>query len=76
MKIGKVLLLWGVFLLLPAISLAAYGDVSTYMSSIYAGDGGSATDAYLDFQEDIVYDSSGNMYIADTYNNVIRKQST
>ena len=39
MKIGKVLLLWGVFLLLPAISYASYGDVSTYISSIYAGDG-------------------------------------
>lgn len=75
MKIGKVLLISSIFLLLPAVSLAAYGDVSTYISSIYAGDGGSPKNAYLDFQEDLVYDSTGNMYIADTYNNVIRKIS-
>jgi len=76
MKISKVLLLSSIFLLLPALSLAAYGDVSTYMSSIYAGDGGSPKDAYLDFAEDLAYDSDGNIYIADTYNNVIRRINT
>ncbi len=76
MRIGKVLILSGILLLLPTLSLAAYGDVSTYMSSIYSGDGGNAKDAYLDFAEDLVYDSSGNMYIADTYNNVVRKINT
>lgn len=55
---------------------AAYGDVSTYLSKIYSGDGGNANDAYLDFPEDIVFDSAGNLYIADTANNVVRKIDT
>lgn len=59
---------------LPAF--ADYGDVSTYVSKIYAGDGGNAKNAYLDFHEDIAFDTSGNMFIADTYNNVIRKIDT
>jgi DNA-binding beta-propeller fold protein YncE len=54
-------------------SLATYGDVSTYVGKLYAGDGGLAVKAYLDFPEDLAFDSSGNMYIADTYNNVIRR---
>jgi len=33
-------------------------------------------DAYLDFPEDVTVDSNGNFYIADTYNNVIRKINT
>ena len=73
MKISKILLLSSVFLLLPLISFASYGDTSIYISDIYSGDGGNALNAYLDFAEDIVYDSSGKMYIADTYNNVVRK---
>lgn len=55
---------------------AAYGDVSTYLSKIYAGDGGQAVNAYLDFAEDVAFDSAGNMYVADTYNNVVRKINT
>ncbi len=51
---------------------AAYGDVSTFTGKIYDGDGGSRADAYFDFPEDVDIDSSGNFYIADTYNNVIR----
>jgi uncharacterized protein (TIGR03437 family) len=38
----------------------------------YVGDGGSALTAYLNFPNGVVLDSSGNIYIADTENNVIR----
>ena len=40
----------------------------------YEGDGGSATglDAKLNFPEGVAVDSAGNLYIADTANNVIR----
>ncbi|XOU93949.1 MAG: hypothetical protein ACNFW9_03825 [Candidatus Kerfeldbacteria bacterium] len=52
---------------------AAYGDVSNYTGLIIGGDGGDKLNAYFDFAEDIIRDSSGNWYVADTYNNVIRK---
>jgi trimeric autotransporter adhesin len=39
----------------------------------YKGDGGIATSAWLKFPAGIVLDGSGNIYIADTQNNVIRK---
>ncbi len=39
----------------------------------YSGDGGSATSAKLNTPFGIALDSSGNIYIADTYNNRIRK---
>lgn len=52
---------------------AIYGDTTTFVGKIYAGDGGQAIRAYFDFPEDITVDGSGNFYIADTYNNVIRK---
>jgi uncharacterized protein (TIGR03437 family) len=38
----------------------------------YVGDGGSALSAYLNFPNGVCVDSSGNIYIADTENNVIR----
>ncbi len=52
---------------------AAYGDVTTFLGKVYAGDGGSARQAWLDFPEDLNYDSAGNLFIADTGNHVIRK---
>ncbi|MFA5134350.1 MAG: FG-GAP-like repeat-containing protein [Patescibacteria group bacterium] len=55
---------------------ATYGDVATYAGSVYGGDGGDKLDAYFDFPEDLALDTSGNYYIADTYNNVIRKISS
>jgi sugar lactone lactonase YvrE len=42
----------------------------------YSGDGGPAINAQLAAPGGITLDSAGNLYIADTYNNVIRKVST
>jgi len=42
----------------------------------YSGDGGSATSAQLNYPTGVVIDSSGNLYIADTYNNRIRRVDT
>jgi hypothetical protein len=42
----------------------------------YSGDGGPATSAELTDPENITVDSSGNLYIADTYGNRIRKVNT
>ncbi len=39
----------------------------------YSGDGGQATSAKLDTPTGLAVDSSGNLYIADTDNNVVRK---
>ncbi|HVN03653.1 MAG TPA: hypothetical protein VMT86_04495 [Bryobacteraceae bacterium] len=41
----------------------------------YSGDGGSATSAVLNGPSAVVFDSSGNLYIADTDNNRVRKVS-
>lgn len=42
----------------------------------YSGDGGPATSAQLFFPNDTGLDSAGNLYIADSGNNVIRKVDT
>ncbi len=42
----------------------------------YSGDGGPAVDALLYNPSDIALDAAGNLYIADFYNNVIRKVDT
>ena len=38
-----------------------------------SGDGGAATEARISFPEDVAADGSGNLYIADTFNDQIRK---
>ncbi len=47
-----------------------------YFFSGYKGDGGAATSAQLNSPSEVTFDSKGNMYIADTYHNVIRKVNT
>ncbi|HMB71573.1 MAG TPA: hypothetical protein VKU85_19845 [bacterium] len=42
----------------------------------YSGDGGPATSALLAGPADMDLDDAGNMYIADTFNNVVRKVDT
>src|SRR6202142_4072942 len=42
----------------------------------YSGDGGAATGAELQYPYGVAVDSSGNLYIADTFNVVIRKVAT
>ena len=39
----------------------------------YAGDGGPATEAYLNGPRAVAVDSSGNVYFADLFSNVVRK---
>ncbi len=39
----------------------------------YSGDNGPATAADLNFPEGVAVDASGNVYIADTENNLVRK---
>jgi trimeric autotransporter adhesin len=51
------------------------GSISTVAgtgSSGYSGDGGQATSAALKYPNGVAVDASGNIYIADTYNNRIR----
>jgi RHS repeat-associated protein len=40
------------------------------------GDGGLATEAYLDWIEEITLDAAGNLYITESWNNSIRKVDT
>ena len=54
---------------------AATGTITTVAGtkfSGYTGDGGSATSAELSFPLIVLVDPSGNIYISDTQNNVIR----
>ncbi len=55
------------------------GIISTFAGNGLAGyffDGHPATAARLDYPADIAVDKNGNVYIADMYNNVIRKVNT
>jgi uncharacterized protein (TIGR03437 family) len=54
------------------------GTITTFAGTNtggYGGDGGNATNALLEFPTSVAVDSSGNVYIADSGNNVIRKVS-
>jgi trimeric autotransporter adhesin len=55
---------------------ALTGNISTFAgtgTAGYSGDGGVATSATLKYPNGVAIDSSGNLYIADTQNYVIRK---
>jgi streptogramin lyase len=57
---------------------ASNGQISTYAGTSeggYAGDKGPATKALLYLPEALALDSAGDLYIADTGNNVVRKVS-
>ncbi len=60
-------------LFIPAAVFAAFGDTSNYVGKQRAGDGGTRTEAFFDFPQGLHSDGKGNFYIADTFNNVIRK---
>ncbi len=59
------------------ISLPSSGDIGVVAgqtgSSGYSGNGGAATSATLYFPHGVAVDGNGNLYIADTTNQVIRK---
>ena len=64
------------FSLISGVALAGSYESSNFLGQPYTGDGGQATAAYLDMPGGFTYDSDGNIYIADTFNNAIRKINT
>jgi len=57
--------------IITTIAGSPTGGYSTHGS--YAGDGGPATAALFDCSQGVAVDSHGNIYIADTYNNRVRR---
>ena len=56
-------------------TVAGNGNGGGFSGGGYSGDGGPATNASLYFPSGVAVDSAGNLYIADTDNNRIRKVS-
>jgi sugar lactone lactonase YvrE len=56
-------------------TIAGNGSTAGQTECGYSGDGGKATEAELCTPQGVTADASGNVYIADTLNNVIRKVS-
>ena len=55
------------------VSNGTISSFAGYNSQGYSGDGGSSFNAQLNFPRGVATDNNGNIYVADTYNNVIRK---
>jgi len=79
--VSIALLFWCFLLIFPdlvsgQIVLPGPGIINSIAGSGvsgYSGNGGPATSAKLDGPQSVIVDSAGNLYIADTQNNVIRK---
>jgi sugar lactone lactonase YvrE len=60
--------------------VSSNGTISTFAGNAartgYSGDNGLSTNATLSAPENVATDNEGNVYIADTYDNVIRKVNT
>ena len=54
-------------------TVAGNGVVDEAGNGMFSGEGGAATEASLDLPTDVLVDGDGNLYIADTGNNRIRK---
>jgi uncharacterized protein (TIGR03437 family) len=60
------------------IRKVASGNISTFAGNgtlSYSGDGGPASKAQLNTPQGVAADAAGNLYLADTLNNVVRKVS-
>ena len=58
--------------------VASGGSISTFAGNgtlSYSGDGGPASKAQLNTPQGVAADAAGNLYVADTLNNVVRKVS-
>lgn len=58
---------------IPSYAQAREGDTRTVLGRPFTGDGGNAMNAYLDTPQGFALDPDGNIFIADTTNNVIRR---
>jgi uncharacterized protein (TIGR03437 family) len=81
---SRLFALASLFILVPLLSQAQAPPPYT-ISTIagtggetgnYSGDGGAATSAYLWGPAGMIFDSSGNLYIADSDNNLVRMVNT
>jgi hypothetical protein len=54
-------------------TVAGNGSYAGTGTGDYSGDGSAATNAELFFPDGVAVDAAGNLFIADSYNNVIRK---
>jgi hypothetical protein len=63
--------------IITTIAGSGYGAGYSYgfctINPCYTGDGGLATSAHLDIPMGVAVDASGNIYFADSFNNVVRK---